>query len=653
MADAPAPFVFGAGGARMTPEQIEAQRKVAQALMAQGMDYSPIRSPWQGVARVAQGLLGGLESREADEAAKANQAADRELIASLLTGGGAPAAAPTAAAGTTSAAPVEPSAPLDLNTPGVKTDFVSSVTPAAIEASKSTGLDPRLIVAQAALESGYGQHAPGNNLFGIKSHGQPGGNVLPTTEVVNGQPVQTTDSFRAYASPADSVAGYADFINSNPRYAAVKGAQGLDAQIQAMGASGYATDPQYGAKLASIARSLPQIGPSGNGLNYPNTFAPSDAPAPPVTGPTTNNGLQYPNIDDAAPNAQPTQARAPVDVAAIPPYPQAAAPSQVAPPIARPVAAPAAAPVAPAQPRVNPALIGALTSPYSSPATKAVAQILLKQQMASPEYVPIGDNAILDKRSGRITPVDVNKKTNDLRNLDAENASRAAQGLAPMTPLEFITATKKAGAQNITVDQRGENEYSKVNAKHFADMNMDLIKGAITSRGSLSKLDRMGQLLADPNVYTGTGGEAVLGMKRLAKSMGIDVGDLSGSEAVAAIGNEMALELRNPAGGAGMPGAMSDRDREFLQTMPPGLGKTREGNLVLLDYRKRLAQRSLDVDRLRQQYVQKNGRLDEGFFQQLSQFSEANPLFPEGASVPGVQPPAGNKTKSGVTWSVE
>lgn len=130
--------------------------------------------------------------------------------------------------------------------------FFASLMPAALKASQATGVDPRIILGQAALESDYGRHAPNNNYFGIKGPGQS----LATTEVINGQPVRTTASFRGYASPDASVAGYANFINSNPRYRPLRSAQGLDAQLRALGASGYATDPNYAAKVGSIARKI-------------------------------------------------------------------------------------------------------------------------------------------------------------------------------------------------------------------------------------------------------------------------------------------------------------------------------------------------------------------------------------------------------------
>jgi flagellum-specific peptidoglycan hydrolase FlgJ len=135
--------------------------------------------------------------------------------------------------------------------------FIATITPHALEVAKETGLDPRLVIAQAALETGYGRAAPGNNYFGIKSHGKPGGQVLATTEVGAGGEYKTNESFRTYGSPGESAKDYADFLKSNSRYAPVLAAKGLDAQIDAMAKSGYATDPNYGAKLRQIANSLP------------------------------------------------------------------------------------------------------------------------------------------------------------------------------------------------------------------------------------------------------------------------------------------------------------------------------------------------------------------------------------------------------------
>lgn len=206
--------------------------------------------------------------------------------------------------------------------------------------------------------------------------------------------------------------------------------------------------------------------------------------------------------------------------------------------------------------------------------------------------------------------------------------------------MEFRKELAAAGKTEINLNQTGEKEYEKQSAKDFAEMNRKMIEGAQASRMKLGTLTRMGQLLADPNIYTGAGANQILAAKKLAKAAGIDVGDVSGPEAINAIGNQFALELRNPAGGAGMPGAMSDKDREFLQQSVPGLGQTPQGNAKIIDYMKRVAQRSLDVERLRQNYVKQNGRLNEGFYRELEAFSNANPLFPEAnSSQPGQSAP--------------
>ena len=135
-------------------------------------------------------------------------------------------------------------------------DFLTRFLPHARRASAATGIDPRIILSQAALESGFGKKAPGNNFFGIKSHGKSGGQKFTTHEVINGKRIKIKDSFRKYASPGQSFDGYADFINKNKRYGDLKNAKGLDAQIAALQKSGYATDPNYGKKIRSIAAKI-------------------------------------------------------------------------------------------------------------------------------------------------------------------------------------------------------------------------------------------------------------------------------------------------------------------------------------------------------------------------------------------------------------
>lgn len=100
-AQPPEPFVYGKGGKRMTPEQIAREREIANAMM--GVDYSPVYSPWQGLARVSENIRGALGKRKADKAEQANMDYSDQILESLTNPGGVPSA--TGAPGVASPAP--------------------------------------------------------------------------------------------------------------------------------------------------------------------------------------------------------------------------------------------------------------------------------------------------------------------------------------------------------------------------------------------------------------------------------------------------------------------------------------------------------------------------------------------------------------------
>lgn len=132
----------------------------------------------------------------------------------------------------------------------------------AEEASRSTGIPAKFMLAQAALESGWGKKeilaadgSTSHNLFGIKAGPGWKGRVVEavTTEYVDGVPQKRIEKFRAYDSYADSFRDYARLLRSNPRYENVL-ANASDAQgfAQGLQRAGYATDPNYAAKLTQI-----------------------------------------------------------------------------------------------------------------------------------------------------------------------------------------------------------------------------------------------------------------------------------------------------------------------------------------------------------------------------------------------------------------
>ncbi|MDC1481457.1 glucosaminidase domain-containing protein [Ascidiaceihabitans sp.] len=141
-----------------------------------------------------------------------------------------------------------------------KTDFLARMTPVAKEVAGDLGISHKIVLAQAALESGWGKSVKSNNYFGIKSHGKAGGKDVITHEVINGKRVKITDSFRQYDTPEDSIRGYGQFLKDNQRYKQFlkAGASGNEnTQLSALQSSGYATDPKYGQKLAAIMKGIP------------------------------------------------------------------------------------------------------------------------------------------------------------------------------------------------------------------------------------------------------------------------------------------------------------------------------------------------------------------------------------------------------------
>ncbi len=144
-------------------------------------------------------------------------------------------------------------------------DFVKSLLPAAQQTAKALGLDPLALVAQAALETGWGQRmiktakgANSFNLFGIKAnHGWRGDTaVVDTLEYRGGVAKKEQARFRAYQSPEQSLQDYVAFIQQNPRYQdAIKASGDTKAYFEQLQVAGYATDPAYAQKIMAVYQS--------------------------------------------------------------------------------------------------------------------------------------------------------------------------------------------------------------------------------------------------------------------------------------------------------------------------------------------------------------------------------------------------------------
>lgn len=202
--------------------------------------------------------------------------------------------------------------------------WVAKLMPGAEPTARKIGISPEAIIAQAALETGWGRAAIGNNIFGVKDH--PNDNwhgkyqEVSTWEDENGAAeggqVNIIARFRDYDTLAESFADHFRFLEENSRYktAGVFARQGDEAYFAALQRAGYATDPAYAAKLGSILRTVKgytarmervevaapkgyEVTPSGNIVN-PN-------PASSTIVKDANNGINMGKVAVAVGAASP------------------------------------------------------------------------------------------------------------------------------------------------------------------------------------------------------------------------------------------------------------------------------------------------------------------------------------------------------------
>jgi flagellar protein FlgJ len=153
--------------------------------------------------------------------------------------------------------------------PAAARSFVHQHAAAAQQVERSSGLPASYLLGQAGHESGWGRReilmkdgSSSHNLFGIKAGADWKGKVaeVATTEYVDGVPRRTVARFRAYDSAADSFRDFAQLISNSPRYAQARQQTGsVQAWSNGLQEAGYATDPDYAAKLSRAINTTLQL----------------------------------------------------------------------------------------------------------------------------------------------------------------------------------------------------------------------------------------------------------------------------------------------------------------------------------------------------------------------------------------------------------
>lgn len=204
---------------------------------------------------------------------------------------------------------------------------------------------------------------------------------------------------------------------------------------------------------------------------------------------------------------------------------------------------------------------------------------------------------------------------------------------------EKLSTHQKPNQQ--TVIMKEENEESKTVGKFHGELYGKLQQSGLDAQSKLGQLARMKQMLVGYNT-----GKLTPTLKDLAawgQSFGITLDSKLGEkEAVESLTNGLAMAARNPSGGAGMPGAMSDADRVFLQNTVPGLSKSKNGNVLIIETMRRLARRDIEVAQFAAKYRAAKGHIDTDFAIELQKWADANPLFADmagGATAPSAPDP--------------
>jgi hypothetical protein len=165
--------------------------------------------------------------------------------------------------------------------------------------------------------------------------------------------------------------------------------------------------------------------------------------------------------------------------------------------------------------------------------------------------------------------------------------------------------------------------------------NTELQSGALVARTGMAQTNRLGQLLDQVN--TGRFTSTTQDIKQMAKGIGINLealgvrDDTAPAQAAQALTGQLALALRNPSGGAGMPGALSDADRQFLVRMVPSLETTSEGRKLMIGYAQKMYQRQVDLAKVANDFMRSaEAKKDpSALYQKLQEYADANPLFSE------------------------
>lgn len=663
-------FVWGKGGAQLTPEQIARQREIEDALLQRGIDTSPVASPWEGLARVANAAAGSFRRGRLIKAERENKAYDDQAFGNLvniLNGGSSSGSATVPMTGAANEVGAADPAKVDMTGNQIYSDFIDTVKTGV---TNPFGL--AAIAATGKAESGY---SPGNvnrTWSDPSASGQPGtaggimswrGPRLAALQAAGDMSPASQAKFFLQEDPtlitalnnAKSLEEAQRLMNNAWAFRGYDQPGGESARRLSL-ASGFLPSFQGQAQPTQVA----SLDPSA-GMPKPEAAAVIEATAPGsgyVDPMVTTDYRQPPaaSAETASLPPLPTRDVAPAPaVAAVPPVQVA----QAAPPV---VTAPNGAPI-PSE------VLKVLSDPRISQRTRGIAELLIRQQQARQQAVmeqqlrqaDPGYQADLRLKNlqadqianPKMSPseqgnLDLNRDklafekdqagmTPDIKEYNFYAQKEIDAGRTPLGPLDWDMARRKSSANSTTINNGEGNQFYKTldeqNAKTFATLS----DGGIQARGKLAQINRLEGLMKNAP----QGGIGVL--KQVAGDWGIPTEGLSDIQAASALIERLVPQQRQPGSGP-----MSDADLAGFRRSLPRVINQPGGNQLIFQTLRGITDYEIKMGEISDRVANREITPSEAR-RQIQELH--NPL--EDYKISDGPTPNGGTTSSGITWGVE
>jgi len=223
------------------------------------------------------------------------------------------------------------------------------------------------------------------------------------------------------------------------------------------------------------------------------------------------------------------------------------------------------------------------------------------------------------------------KTAPDFRMQQGEPAIMTMMERAKMYPEDVPLMAQMASAMSpktiTNIQNKGDTKYAEVEGGNLANWRQEFRDQSKQARQQLAMLDNVEML--QPFVDTGPGKQTTTQIKGLAKQMGMDLeawgitDDLPAAQAMQFFTTQFALQNTQNT-----KGSISEKEMALFQQAAPGLMNQPGGNQLIIDYMRRIAQRSIEVNQRASEYAQQNGgRIDDGFEAYMADYYSDNPLF--------------------------